>query len=205
MKSVLLVVFGSNRYNDRTKTMLESNHCKVMKYNVFKDTRVQEFNLSEFDCLILGGGKKTISIYKLLNLPKNASNNPLYETYNIIKHFKNKPILSYGYGCLVLGLYYKCAIKPLDEVNKNDKQHIIVDHRYRITKSTIDPSKIKVTFNNKNMLVTPSHNPTDAIMFRAKNKFEPCGFRFDTTHYGFLFRLIDSEYGKRLLLNFMNL
>lgn len=205
MKSILFIVFGSNRYNDRTKKMLESNHCKVTKYNVFKDTSIKAFDLSKFDCLVLGGGKKTISIYKLLDLPKNASNNPLYETYDIIKHFQNKPILSYGYGCLVLGLYYRCAIKPLHEPNRNERQHIIIDHRYRMTKSNIDPTEIKVTFNNNNMLVIPPHNPTDTIMFRAKNKFEPCGFRFDRIHYGFLFRLIDSEYGKRLLLNFMDL
>ena len=39
MKCVLMIVFGSNSYNDKTKKMLESNDYEVTKYNVFKNTR----------------------------------------------------------------------------------------------------------------------------------------------------------------------
>lgn len=204
-KSVFMVVFGINPYNIKTQKYLEEQGYTVTKYNVFENTSIQKINATNFDCLILGGGKKTISIYQLLDRPKNANTNPLYETYGIINQFKDKPILSYGYGCLVLGLYYKCAVKPLTEPNKNDTQHIIVDNRYKINKSNLIPSNIKVTFNNENTIVVPEHNTSDTIMFQAKNRFEPCGFRFNTNHYGFLFRLVNSKYGQSIMSNFLGL
>ena len=205
MKSILFVDFGNNKYNTRTIKHLESNGYFVTKYNVFKDTSVKNIDPNMYSCLMLGGGKKTISIYKLLDLPKNKDNNPLYETYKIINDFQNKPILAYGYGCIILGLYYRCGVHPLKEPNTNESQHIIVDHRYKINRSKMDPNVIKVKFNNKNTIVIPQSNATDTIVFQAKNKFEPSGFRFNTNHYGFLFRLIDSEYGNMVINNFLQL
>ena len=210
MIRILVLEFGSNKYNKQVVNYLKSTHkCTITTYDLFKNNLVKTMDIDQFDCLLIGGAKKTISLRKLITLEKNAKNNPLQEAYAIIKRFWNKPILAYGYGCMLLGLYYKCDVVPLEEPNVNDHQHIIVDHRYKINKinkTEMGPHEITVTFNNHNTLHIPRDNfLVEPLMFRAKQRFDPCGFRFDAMHYGFIFRLIDSKYGKNIIENFFSI
>ena len=201
---VLVLEFGKNVYNDNLVEYLKPKYI-VKRYDLFQDKNIKNHDYSTIDYLILGGAKYTIGINKLLKLPKNATFNPLYEAYAIINQLKHKPILGVGYGCLVLGLYYKCSVDKLSNPNHNRKQHLIIDHRYKINRFPSNEStNMLITFNNKNKLNVPSESGIDVIAFSAENIFDSCGFRFNTKHYGFLFRLIDTKFGKNFLNNFFS-
>lgn len=202
-RCVLVVEFGNNAYNNKLIEHLKPRY-HVERYDLFANKRITTHDYNKIDYLILGGAKNTIGIKKLLKLPKQAVFNPLYEAFDIIKKMRSKPILGTGYGCLVLGLYYRCTVEALSHPNDNTKQHLIVDHRYKINRLQTNGSiNMYVTFNNKNRLLTADDSEVDLIAFSAENKFDPCGFRFSTNHYGFLFRLIDTRYGKNILNNFL--
>jgi hypothetical protein len=197
MKSILLLEIGNHLYDNDLSVILKEKY-KITRHDVYTHTILENFD--EFDYLILGCLKDTDEIY---NLEKISSDDPIHKVFYIIKQFRYKPVLGYGYGCCVLGVYYNCKIVPLDIRNENDKQHLIIDNRYKITKTTLNPSKLNATFDNKYKLIVPMNNSIDLVVFCAKPSFDPCGFKFFMNNYGFLF-ILDSEYGKIILENFLS-
>ena len=209
MQHILFIQFGKNNFNNKTIQHLLRTYDKIniTTYDVLKEKTLFPFDeLSKYDALIIGGSKKSTSVLKLIQYKKKYNtnnNNPIDEIFHMIYLFNEKPILGFGYGCQILALYYGCDINKLEVNNRNKQLNINIDQRYLINKN-INKTCIKVTFNNSFNITTNINDNEIKTLAYISNTFEPIAFKFMFKHhYGFLFRLIDSQFGITILDNFI--
>jgi hypothetical protein len=130
---------------------------------------------------------------------QNPENNPIDEIFHIICKFKYKQILTFGYGCQILALYYGCTIIKKITPNNVQKYCISLDRRFKINYQS-SPFH-NVTFNNTYTIFHSNYAEIKTISY-VSNTFEDVGFKFMfKDHYGFLFRLSDMPCGIHILNN----
>lgn len=220
-KTIFLLEFGDN-CNDQLVTHLEKSNYNIMRYDIFENENTPLNNIIPLDYLIIGdvNGDNSNNNH-FTNLFKSFISNQIESSttsvsstlssniFNIIKKNNMRPILGIGYGCLVLGLYYRCTICRKESIGHMN-QHVIIDHRFKITRlikqdyQTNQKSSVVSFTNTTNRLVIPNTSDIDLIIFSAEDQFDPCGFKFQTDHYGVMFSLTCDNYGKNILNNFLS-
>lgn len=208
-KQVLFIDFSNNKNNKKTISYLHKKlNVKIDVYDVFESKSVKRINVNEYNGLILGGGKDTISIDRLLNSHnKTVATNPLYEVYDIIKLFNNLPILGIGYGCNLLGSFYGCRLHKLEVENNEKMIGVRFDNRYKI--HTEKNNNSLMLFNNKYIIDDSMCSNVKSIAKTIhETKMMNIGFRFmNKEHYGYTCRLIHHKYsyGKHIIQNFISI
>lgn len=175
--STLYITFGKHTKNNE---ILKEIPIKSI-YNVFASNKVNNIDTTKYDKLILGRGTG-ISLNALSKLPKNKEQNPLYETYDLIKQFmhQNKPVIGFFYGAQVLNTYFNGTIRS----NNIDKVTLITDQRSTVNKYLAKTKEYKCSYNYR---IAKLGNNLKRIAY-AKNTKDTYAFKhLNKNIYGFLF------------------
>ena len=217
MKHILLIEsYKSSHTIDFYNYITTSCDFKVTLccYN-YKDLKNELNNCTSYDCLIVCGDAPPHPSPSPpphddddddgIEDDDNMSSSFEYEELSkIFKMFTDKPILCCEYGCVLLGKYYRCETCKCEIYRNQTKHHLIIDNRFKINKNIIKSNNLIVTFNTKKNIEIPDDSSVDIITFSAKSPFEPCGYKFTRNHYGFIFTIINSDYGQTILNNFLH-